>query len=196
MPGAKPAMRAAAAELGTDPDARARPSDFAQALFDLGATICTPTRPACGLCPWQAGCAAHRQGIAEALPRRAPKRVRPVRHGVHYWLQDAQGQVLLRRRPPSGLYGGMTELPGPTWRDTPYQAAELHRSAPMPAAWLAAGEVRHGLTHFELHLQVLAARVPHIAAEGFLCPEAELADQALPSLMRKCVVLARGALAG
>jgi len=201
MPGAKPAMRAAAAKLGSDPDARARPSDFAQALFDLGATICTPTRPACGLCPWQADCAARHQGIADELPRRAPKRIRPIRHGVHYWLQDAQGQVLLRRRPPSGLYGGMTELPGPTWRDAPYEAAELRQAAPMPAIWLPAGEVRHGLTHFELRLQVLAARVPHIAVPiiatgGFLCAEADLAEQALPSLMRKCVVLARGVLAG
>ena len=102
MPRAKPQLRGLAARLGDDPAARARPSDFAQALFDLGATICTPATPACGLCPWMAGCAARRAGIAAELPRKAAKRARPVRHGVHFWLTDREGNVLLRRRRQKG----------------------------------------------------------------------------------------------
>jgi A/G-specific adenine glycosylase len=192
LPGAKPTLQAAAAELGTDPDAIARPSDFAQALFDLGATICTPTNPACGLCPWRDACAGRRAGIAAALPRKAPKKLRPLRHGVHFWLTDAAGHVLLRRRPPHGLLGGMTELPGTPWRDSSWQAVEALHHAPMPADWQPAGEVRHGFTHFELRLDLFAARVDVIEADGFLHPVAALAEAALPSVMRKCVRAASG----
>ena len=190
LPAAKAALRAHAAKLGADPAASARPSDFAQALFDLGATICTPATPACTLCPWMAQCAGRRAGIAAELPRRADKRVRPLRHGVHFWLIDHAGNVLLRRRAPSGLLGGMTELPGTEWRERPWHVHEALAHAPMPAAWQAAGEVRHGFTHFELTLQLYAARVPRIDADGFQRPIASLADEALPSLMRKCVRMA------
>ncbi len=190
LPGSKPVIAAGAAQLGDDAAARARPSDFAQALFDLGATICTPTNPACALCPWRGGCAAQRQGIAGDLPRKTPKAVRPIRQGVHFWLMDAQGQVLLRRRPPRGLLGGMTELPGTAWRVAPWSDAEIAAAAPMAADWRDIGEVRHGLTHFELHLRVHAARVTRIQAEGFLRSVDALQDEALPSVMRKCVKLA------
>ena len=112
LPGAKRAIGVAAARLGDDPVARARPADFTQALFDLGATICTPRNPACALCPWQARCRALVDGAPERLPVKAPRRPRPLRHGAHFWLEDLRGHVLLRRRPPSGLLGGMLELPG------------------------------------------------------------------------------------
>ena len=193
LPGAKPALRAAAQTLGADPEAAARPSDFAQALFDLGATLCTPTQPACTLCPWMAGCAARRQGIAAELPRKAEKKLRPLRHGAHFWLTDPAGNVLLRRRPPKGLLGGMTELPGTAWRAAPWGRAEA--LAPMAAEWRPAGEVRHGFTHFELSLVLFAALVPRIEAAGFLHPVAGLGDEALPSVMRKCVRVAGGGAA-
>jgi A/G-specific adenine glycosylase len=189
LPAAKPAIAAGAARLGEDPAAHANPSDFVQALFDLGATICTPANPACALCPWIAGCAAQRAGIAGDLPRKAAKPVRPVRHGVHFWLTDAQGRVLLRRRPPQGLLGGMTELPGTTWRPAPWTEAEAMAEAPEPAAWRAIGEIRHGLTHFELRITVYAARLAAITADGFLRPADALDAEALPSVMRKCVRL-------
>jgi A/G-specific adenine glycosylase len=189
LPGAKPAIRAAADTLGADPNAVARPSDFAQALFDLGATICTPTAPACVLCPWMAPCAARRHGIQSSLPRKAPRPPRPVRHGVHFMLADAAGRVLLRRRPPSGLLGGMAELPGTEWRPTPWPEPEVLALAPMPAAWRAAGEVRHGFTHFELRIGLYAATVPDIRSEGFLCAPEALDEAGLPSVMRKCVKL-------
>ncbi len=192
LPASKPAIAAAAARLGAQAEAVARPSDFAQALFDLGATVCTPASPACGICPWMAACAARQQGIAAELPRKSPKAARPLRHGVHFWLTDAAGQVLLRRRPPRGLLGGMTELPGTPWRAAPWTAAEWRAHAPMSAEWRSAGEVRHGLTHFELTIAVFAARVPQIAAEGFLRPADALNAEALPSVMRKCVAAAIG----
>ena len=112
LPAAKPAIAAGAARLGEDPAAQARPSDFTQALFDLGATICTPIAPACVLCPWQSNCEARAQGIAADLPRKAPKRARPLRHGVHFWLIDAAGNVLLRRRPPRGRQTAAAAIAG------------------------------------------------------------------------------------
>jgi A/G-specific adenine glycosylase len=192
LPGAKRAIAEAAARLGAQTAARARASDFAQALFDLGATVCTPTSPACALCPWTGACEGRRRGSASDLPRKAPKRARPLRHGVHFWLIDGQGRVLLRRRPARGLLGGMTELPGTPWRDAPWVAADWPTHAPMPAAWREAGEVRHGFTHFELRIRLLAAEVGEIAAEGFLREVAALENEALPSVMRKCVAVAVG----
>jgi A/G-specific adenine glycosylase len=191
LPGAKPEIAAAASRLGEDAAARARPSDFAQALFDLGATVCTPTTPACGVCPWVAACAGRRLGIAADLPRKPEKAARPMRFGVHFWLTDSAGRVLLRRRPPRGLLGGMTELPGTEWRAEPWSDRDFLAYAPMPAEWRHAGEVRHGLTHFELRIAVVSATVPVIAADGFLRPSDALDGEALPSVMRKCVAIAR-----
>jgi len=192
MPAAKPAIRQAAARLGADPAARARPSDFAQALFDLGASICTPAAPGCAVCPWIAACAARRLGIQASLPRKSPKKDRPVRYGVHFWLTDDRQTVLLRTRPTKGLLGGMTELPGTPWRETPWTTAEALTAAPMQLDWRAAGQVRHGFTHFELIIDVLAAHVPSIDAEGFAQPLDALDTAALPSVMRKCVRMAVG----
>jgi A/G-specific adenine glycosylase len=191
MPTAKPAIREAAAQLGADLVARARPSDFAQALFDLGASICTPAAPGCALCPWIASCAARRLGIQASLPRKAPKKVRPVRYGVHFWLTDDRQTVLLRTRPYKGLLGGMTELPGTPWRESPWTIAEALTIAPMQLEWRGAGQVRHGFTHFELIIDVLAAHVPRIdVPEGFAQGLDALDDAALPSVMRKCVRIA------
>jgi A/G-specific adenine glycosylase len=194
MPAAKPAIREAAARLGGDPAARARPSDFAQALFDLGASVCTPAAPGCAVCPWIASCAARTMGIQASLPRKSPKKDRPVRYGVHFWLTDDSGAVLLRTRPYKGLLGGMTELPGTEWRETPWTVAEALTVAPMGLDWSGAGQVRHGFTHFELIIDVLAAHVPVIEAVGFAHPLDALDDAALPSVMRKCVRIGFGLL--
>jgi A/G-specific adenine glycosylase len=192
MPAAKPTLRLAAEQLGKDPAARDRPSDFAQALFDLGASLCSPAAPACALCPWIASCQARRLGIAAELPRRLPKKLRPVRFGVHFWLTDDSDSVLLRRRPAKGLLGGMTELPGTAWRDTPWTVAEALPLAPIAADWRPVGQVRHGFTHFELIIDLLAAHVPCIAGEGFAHKVAALDEAALPSVMRKCIRIAAG----
>jgi A/G-specific adenine glycosylase len=171
--------------------AQARASDFAQALFDLGATICT-RNPACAICPWTGHCRARAAGIAAELPRRAPKKPRPTRHGAQFFLADAQGRVLLRRRPPRGLLGGMVELPGTAWRAAPWPVDEAYALAPMAAAWRPAGQVQHVFTHFALTLDVYAAEVATIEAEGFLCDAGALRAEALPSVMRKCVAAAQG----
>ncbi len=193
LPGARRAIGAAAARLGQDAAAQARPADFTQALFDLGATICTPRTPACALCPWMEACRARALGVAEALPRKAPKPVRPMRHGAQFWLMDAAGEVLLRRRPPQGLLGGMLELPGAPWRAEPWPKAEALIHAPQPADWRLAGQATHGFTHFTLTMDVYAARVGRITADGLLRDAAALADEALPTVMRRCI---RVAMAG
>ena len=193
LPAARPAIAAAAARLGEDPDAQARPADFTQALFDLGATICTPRAPACALCPWRSSCAAQAAGIAAELPRKAPKAVRPLRHGAQFWLADGAGQVLLRRRPPQGLLGGMLELPGTPWREEPWPLQEALAHAPQPAAWRLAGRASHGFTHFELHMDVYAAQVHSITAEGLLRRVDGLHGEALPTVMRRCIRVAQAA---
>ena len=190
LPQSKPEIGRAATALAAQHQARARPSDTAQALFDLGATICTPAAPACALCPWRPDCAAHALGIQATLPRKAAKPARPIRHGAHFYLTNAAGQVLLRRRPPRGLLGGMTELPGTAWRAEPWPRAEALSHAPQPAAWRDAGQVRHVFTHFELRADVYAAAGAQTGLAGFADP----ADAALPSLMQKCLALGRALL--
>ncbi|MBK1661473.1 A/G-specific adenine glycosylase [Paracraurococcus ruber] len=198
LPAAKPRLAALATGFMADPAARARPGDFAQALFDLGATICTPRAPACALCPWREGCAARRAGIQETLPRKAPKRARPLRHGVHFLLTDAAGQVLLRRRPPKGLLGGMLELPGTPWRDAPWTEAEALAFAPAEGLrWRRVpGVARHGFTHFELEMLLLAAAMPALAPPaGMEARPLVAAAAAMPTVMRKLLDLAAGGAA-
>lgn len=192
LPAARAAIRTAAERLGADPHARARPADFAQALFDLGAAICTPAAPLCVLCPWSPHCRGRQAGIAAALPHRAARPPRPQRFGVHFWLTDQAGRVLLRRRPPAGLLGGTSELPGTPWRAEPWGEDEALAHAPMTLAWRWAGQVRHGFTHFELAIDLFAARTERIEAAGSLVTADQLAGEALSSLMRKCAAMARG----
>ena len=185
LPGAKAAIADAAATLGAQKAARAQAGDFAQALFDLGATICTPRSPSCLLCPWQHHCAAHAQGIAATLPRKAAKTPRPIRHGTVFLLRDQHGQIGLRRRPPSGLLGGMLELPGSTWQDAQGPAAP-----PVAGDWRDAGTIIHVFTHFELRLAVRAAHVRHLPNDLTAAPP----DAPLPTVMKKAVAAGLAAL--
>jgi A/G-specific adenine glycosylase len=172
-------------------EARARPGDFAQALFDLGATICTPKRPACALCPWRGACQAQAQGVQDTLPRKAPKRDRPTRFGVHFLLRDAAGRILVRRRPETGLLGGMLEIPGTPWRDDPWPRAEALGHAPLPGLrWQPIpGEAEHGFTHFELRMTLLQARHAGTAPEGFTWMGEEAARAAMPTAMKRLLAL-------
>ena len=193
LPGAKRRLDGLAQLLLAEDAARARPGDLAQALFDLGATVCTPRRPACALCPWRGACLAQRRGIQEALPTKAPKRPRPLRRGVHFLAIDTAGRLLLRRRPPRGLLGGMLEIPGTPWREEPWDDAEALVHAPLPGlSWSRQpGEARHGFTHFELTMALWVARaeaLPHDAAFEPLARDA--AEAALPGAMRKLLALA------
>lgn len=194
---ARARIRAAARRFAEQPAMRARAGDFAQALFDLGAVVCTQRVPACALCPWSNACAARARGIAAALPRKISPQKRPLRHGVHFWLIDSAGQILLRRRPAQGLLGGTMELPGTPWRIEPWNEAEALALAPMPASWRPAGRVRHSFTHFVLEVVLYAAQVPRFAVAGLACPLTGIETEGLSSLMRKCALTAgSGFIAG
>ncbi|MSO70595.1 MAG: A/G-specific adenine glycosylase [Alphaproteobacteria bacterium] len=181
LPAAKPALRRRALELVP----RGRPGDFAQALMDLGATVCLPRNPRCALCPWQASCVARARGTIAARPMRRPKKERPLRLGVAFWAVRGDGAILLRRRAENGLLGGMLEVPSTPWGEGPPRAPL--RSAPFVAAWKPLpGRVRHVFTHFALELEILAASSPAgRPSDGIWAQPEEIGALALPSLMRK-----------
>jgi A/G-specific adenine glycosylase len=165
-----------------------RPGDFAQALMDLGATVCLARQPRCTVCPWSGSCVARATGAPERLPVRSPKPERPQRHGVAFWIGRADGTVLLRRRPARGLLGGMMEFPGTPWSAEPWQRLQAQEHAPLPAAWHWLGTpVAHTFTHFQLQLQVAAgtANGSVTAKGGIWQPIGRLDEAALPSVMRK-----------
>jgi A/G-specific adenine glycosylase len=191
MPAAKPRLQGLAAALV--PARRA--GDFAQAMMDLGATICTPRRPRCVLCPWRGACAAAARGIADDVPARAARPERPVRYGVAFWLTRPDGAVLLRRRPENGLLGGMIEIPSTAWRAQPWELAEAIGAAPAPTQWSPfPGNVRHGFTHFQLELAVVGGQAESVV-EGLWSPVDKLGEHALPTLMKKTARHAISALA-
>ncbi|MDE2029953.1 MAG: A/G-specific adenine glycosylase [Alphaproteobacteria bacterium] len=188
LPKAKPELRAAAAQLVP----KKRAGDYAQALMDLGATICTPRSPKCGLCPWQKECRAFASGDQEKLPKREAKKAKPVRRAIAFVLMNREGEVLLRRRPPHGLLGGMMEVPSTPWREGRMpRLADAKTHAPVAAEWQEIrGIVRHIFTHFTLESAVAVATVSITGARrahGAWVPIGKLADEALPSVMKKIV---------
>jgi A/G-specific adenine glycosylase len=158
LPAAKPELKRLAGALVT----AERPGDWAQALMDLGATICRPKAPLCGRCPVRTHCAAYRTGAPEDYPRRTRKADRPRRYGVAYRI-ERDGVVALVRRPEKGLLGGMLGLPTSAWRAEPWAHEEALAAAPVAAEWRSLGQVEHVFTHFALTLTVLAAEAdaPH-----------------------------------
>jgi len=184
LPGARRAIRAAAGRL-TPAD---RPGDFAQAMMDLGATVCTARGPRCLLCPLRDDCLGHAQGSPERLPVKPAKGQRPARRGTAFWL-ERDGAVLLVRRPARGLLGGMRALPtGPWVPDDPGLA-----DAPAAADWrVLAQPVRHGFTHFLLDLAVaVAAAPPELDAEGEWWPIERLDAAGLPTLFAAAARIAK-----
>jgi A/G-specific adenine glycosylase len=195
LPGAKLRLR----ELARAITPQKRAGDFAQAMMDLGATICSPRKPVCALCPWNEGCAAFARGDAGTFPRRTPKREGALRRGAAFVARRADGYLLLRTRLSNGLLGGMTEVPTTAWsadfdegaalKNAPIFSRQLGGESGM--AWRRmAGVVRHVFTHFPLELSIYVADV----AAGTPAPEgarwakmSELGGEALPSLMRKVV---------
>ena len=168
------------------PDERA--GDFAQAMMDLGRTVCTPRRPKCDLCPIAAECAARAEGRQEALPAREAKRARPQREGFAYWLEH-DGHVLLVRRASEGLLGGMLALPTGPWE----AQADPGEGAPMAARWEEAGSIDHVFTHFALRLHVLRAEAPDRSAGEIWWPVDALDEAGLPTLFAKVANRARAA---
>ncbi|MCB1521007.1 MAG: A/G-specific adenine glycosylase, partial [Hyphomicrobiaceae bacterium] len=189
LPAAKGELRRLAATL-TPPG---RPGDFAQAMMDLGATICSPRSPSCLVCPLQADCAAAAKGIEASLPAKSEKPERPQRFGAAFLALREDGHVLLRQRPDAGLLGGMLEVPSTAWADEAPPRDSAVRAAPVRADWWQVpGVVTHTFTHFRLDLVVYRAIVP-VDAELTFWAEAErcrwvarrdLASAALPSVMR------------
>lgn len=165
-----------------------RPGDFAQAMMDLGATICTPKRPRCMLCPLRDDCRAILSGDPELLPVKGAKAEKPLRRGAAYVAIRDDGAILLRTRPEKGLLGGMSEVPTTGWtaRIDGDTGAD---SAPFPAEWLRAGSISHVFTHFSLELDVYRAEVgPLPTPDGWWwSPVSAVNDEALPTVMKKVI---------
>ncbi len=163
----------------------ARAGDFAQAMMDLGATICAPRTTICMLCPLQPGCLATRTADPTLFPVKPTKAERPVRKGHAYVMLDGDGDVYLRSRPEKGLLGGMTEVPTSPWN------AELPPPTyPAPADWRHCGQIVHVFTHFRLELEVWSATVPAHDLDGWWAEPNALKGEALPTLFRKVLATA------
>ena len=186
LPAAKPIIRRHQAAL--TPANRA--GDYAQAMMDLGAAICTPRRPACPLCPLSERCGAHAEKNPEAYPVKAARPKRPTRRGTAFVAVRRDGAVLLRRRPDKGLLGAMAEVPGSQWSIGTNRLRDVSE-APIQAAWRSVPEtVIHTFTHFRLELRILTALVPArtpAPADHWWAAAEGLANEALPSVMKKAI---------
>ncbi|MEW9806918.1 A/G-specific adenine glycosylase [Mesorhizobium sp. ZMM04-5] len=184
LPSAKPEIRALLDGLVPED----RPGDFAQAMMDLGATVCTPKRPRCMLCPLREDCRAIVAGDPELLPVKGKKIEKPQRRGAAYVAVRKDGAILLRKRPDEGLLGGMSEVPTTGWTarvdgDTGVEAA------PFAADWRHRGSVAHVFTHFTLELTVYRADIGSLAtpAGHWWSPISAVHDEALPTVMKKAI---------
>jgi A/G-specific adenine glycosylase len=185
LPGAKAELVAHAARLTPGE----RPGDYAQAVMDLGATICTPRSPACGICPWMGACAARAAGVQAELPRKAAKAAKPVRDGRVWIARRADGAWLLETRPEKGLLGGMLGWPGTGWDGAGGEA-------PLAGGWRDLGaEVRHTFTHFHLRLEIAVAEaaMDAVPLRGAFMAAERFRPSDLPTVMRKAFDLASGA---
>jgi len=189
LPGSKPQIKALTTTLVPED----RPGDFAQAMMDLGATLCSPKSPSCILCPFSGSCAAQKRGDAETFPRKTPKKEGQLRRGAAFVLLREDGAILVRTRPDKGLLGGMTEVPGTEWSAS-FKAKDVTTLAPIEAEWTKLrGHVRHVFTHFPLELTIYAARCSKrkSAPQGARFVSLDALDQeALPSVMKKAITFA------
>jgi A/G-specific adenine glycosylase len=184
LPPAKAARRLqAAADSLADAE---RPEDVAQALMELGALVCTPRTPSCLLCPWQASCAAFATGAPELYPGRPDEKARTERHAVAFVLERADGAILFRRRPDTGILAGMAELPSTDWTAQPPDGTAVREAAPAPLAWRPLpGLVRHLFTHLDLSVRLLRGRLEGKGPEGIWTAPSAFAELALPTLTVK-----------
>ncbi|MFC3672620.1 A/G-specific adenine glycosylase [Novosphingobium pokkalii] len=191
LPAARPAIRAATATI--TPQRRA--GDFAQAMMDLGATICTVKTPRCLLCPLRQDCRAAAEGRAEGLPVKAAKKAKPTRQGRAFWIErigpGGTAEVLMVTRPGKGMLGGMRALPDDGWS----ARGDGDGQAPLAGTWRSAGVVRHGFTHFDLELQLMVGEALSAAkiAGAHWWPRDDVENAGLPTVFAKA---ARLALAG
>jgi A/G-specific adenine glycosylase len=167
-----------------------RSGDLAQSLMDLGATVCRPRNPACGICPLQEICRGYHQGIAGQLPRPALKGIKPRRYGIAFWVEDEDRKILLEKRPDKGLLAGLIGLPTTFWREAPWDLNSeeilteappgVKRWEPLPAP------VHHTFTHFHLELKIAKGR-SNMPQKGFWSPLEDLKSHALPTVMKKVI---------
>jgi len=184
LPASKPTLYAHAADLTP----QKRPGDYAQAVMDLGATLCTPKNPTCLLCPLKQLCKAEAQGRAAQLPRKTPKPEKPQRFGHAYVAIRPDGAILLETRPETGLLGGMMGFPGTDWREDPPEP-----QPPIKTKWQATPRpVTHVFTHFKLTLTVHVAHVDlsAVTTRGDFVSQDKFSSKALPTVMRKVYDLA------
>jgi A/G-specific adenine glycosylase len=182
LPAGKPAFRAAALRF-EDPH---RPGDFAQALMDLGSTICTPRAPKCDACPWAGSCASVGTSDIETFPRKTPKKLKPIRYGIAFVHINESG-VLVERRPQTGLLAGMLGVPGSPWREEVWSLDDAMMHAPVvDQDWQARPAIRHIFTHFDLRLGVMVARAMGSDNAHRVALD-QLGSAALPSVMMKVI---------
>ncbi|MGC2224549.1 MAG: A/G-specific adenine glycosylase [Methylocella sp.] len=190
LPAARSEIKAKAREMVP----AERPGDFAQAVMDLGAMICAPKHPSCDICPLLKFCRGHASGCPQNLPRKAPRRERPLRQGAAFFVRRQDGAVLVHTRPPEGLLGGMTEIPGTGW-ETDFDAASAASQAPVEASYRKLDKsVSHAFTHFALRLDIYVAEVANRrrAPAGYrFVPDCGLDKEAFPSVMRKIIEAVR-----
>lgn len=186
-----PKVRAQLRELAAKHTPATRCGDYAQAVMDLGATVCSPSKPSCAVCPWAKACVANKKGVAADLPVKLAKPKKPMRYGFVYWMVSPEGSVLLRRRPTSGLLGGMMEVPSTAWTSEPCTMSDARNSAPLEAEWMPlSGIVHHNFSHFDLQLRVLIADVEKVSTlEGVWCFPKSFNHFALPTVMKKVIKL-------
>ncbi|MGB7204330.1 MAG: A/G-specific adenine glycosylase [Anderseniella sp.] len=190
LPGSKPQIRSHTNDLVPID----RPGDFAQALMDLGATLCTPRKPDCLICPWGDECKARSLGIAETLPLKVRARERPIRQAKVFWVERADGALLMRRRQEKGLLGGMLEFPSTGWDSK----EAFQQMPPYNATWRETGKrIEHTFTHFHLLLDVLETNArfddhPKSDSDWRWIARDQLAREALPTAMKKVVAAMLG----
>lgn len=180
LPDSKPDIRKAASLLSTD--RTDRPSDYAQALMDIGATICIPKAPRCPSCPLYKGCKARQLGIQATLPGRAEKKKKPFKRGHVYLILDKEGKILLEKRPDKGLFGGMMGFPTSEWIETDKISHPVYVLKMGKPSLLKNHVVRHSFTHFDLELQGYQIQTKELS-NGIR--QADLLNSGLPSLFLK-----------
>ncbi len=189
LPASKETLRMHAAKLAAG---NGYPGDFTQAFMELGATVCTPRKPKCGMCPWQRACQALKQGIAEQLPRKTIKAKNPVRYGKVFWIQKKSKEFLIEKRTGKGLYEGLYQLPTTEWMQDNEMAKKLPHSYNRQLHFKQlSANVRHSFTHFDLVLEIWTAQPSKgfKANKGKFVSAEEIDTYALPTLMHKVVKL-------
>lgn len=190
-----PAVKAAVQDKASVLTPKDRPGDFAEALMDLGATICMPKKANCPACPWTGLCQAEKEGAPETYPVKAAKKAKPIRKGWAIIMENNRGEILLQKRPEKGLLGGMDGVPTTDWLERAQSKKDALKDWPA-LNWQEGQEiVRHTFTHFHLELKILSAVYPgdddrdgerhHNLEGGFWCPVAGLDKTALPTVMKK-----------